>query len=275
MTENLPAPRNVTPLPAKAVKIPYAAFDKYAELAKQLGKECRELHHALQNVYSHCPPDQLTAGEQALDRYERFTRARIEKFYNSAERFDPEGAYDDDGTITKATASIHVSMLVGSFPNANPSDPEVYVKMLIEEVMAFECLTVTYLELAFRSIRRSAKFLPTISEVLEELKKQEDLWDKRTWDIARADITAKNLREKLDAEKLRRETETKAREERKRLANCPFSAGNAVWHSKFGDGTVQEVDGNKCTVLFDYDCTPKKVVSEFLEHRPTFDGASK
>jgi len=188
----------------------------------------------------------------------------------NSKKFDPEDAYEDDSyQIRKAQVAKHVSLLVGSFPNAAPGNPEVYVMMLVEEIIA-DAPSVPVLESTRRIIRRTQKFLPAISEVLEILK-EEKKWDK-CLDGFQCDDVAEALREKLDAEKQRREAEAKEREERNRIAALPFKTGDAVHHSKFGDGTVQEIDGNKCTVKFDSSDEPKKVVAEFIQHRVVIDG---
>ena len=250
----LPA-RNVTSLPSKAIEIPYAAFDNYWSELKHLSEASRDIRKAASDVYAHCPSSQLESGERQLARCERIKRD-IEELYEKRDQLDPEEAYDDDGNILRATVALHVSMLVGSFPNANPSDPKVYVGMLIKEVTAKPFITVTLLEAAFRSLRRSARFLPTISEVLSELE-QEDVYDERMDNLIGFDAVVDKLRKNLQAEKSRRE-------EAKKQQTSPFCEGDRVNHLKFGNGTVVAVDGEKVNVLFDHLQQEKRVVASFL-----------
>jgi DNA helicase-2/ATP-dependent DNA helicase PcrA len=44
----------------------------------------------------------------------------------------------------------------------------------------------------------------------------------------------------------------------------PFSAGDRVFHQKFGNGNVLHVDGNKLTIAFDR-AGEKRVVDSFVE----------
>jgi hypothetical protein len=281
-------PNNVTQLPTLAVvgnappvvknAQPYRAFDDYRKLAEQLSRASRNLSKALKSVYPHCPRDQITAAEEALAAFERYDRKRIKMFDEQSCLFNPDSAYDEDGEILRPIVASHVAMLVGSFPNANPPDPKVYVKMLIDEVAVAQYVTVTTIEAAFRSIRRTSKFLPTVSEVLAEIKKQEDAWTDLNEEIIFAEERADDLKDKIEEEKERRAVEAahpkpeapegflNAQSEKRQNTPHTFSVGDRVEHEKFGDGTVSEVDGNKHTVKFDKLAESKKVVGEFLRH---------
>jgi hypothetical protein len=80
--------------------------------------------------------------------------------------------------ITRRVVAEEVAMLIGSFPNANPTSPKVYVRMLIEEIMAANPSFVA-LEGTCRELRRTKTFAPTIAEVLEVLRKQEECWSEQ------------------------------------------------------------------------------------------------
>jgi hypothetical protein len=258
----------VTQLPAKNVAKPYRyrAFDDFANEAGRLASQYRLLEKAAQNVYSHCSSEALKHAEYLLAEYDRRDRERAERLDLAQREFEPDEAYDEDG-MTRSQVAKHVSLLIGSFPNANPGDPETYTKMLIEEIMA-AVVSVVSLETACRNIRRSAKFLPTISEVLEAIKEANSLWSKRWEAIECFEEAAEELRTKLTAEKDRRAQQEIQREKRK-LAPPAFTVGDRVEHQKFGRGTVSEVDGNKYTVKFDGLDEPKKMVAEFIEHAIT------
>jgi hypothetical protein len=69
---------------------------------------------------------------------------------------------------TKTDIAKHLALLVKSFPNAGSADCTVYGRMLCEDVAADQP-SASDIEAACRKIRRTSKFLPTISEVLEAI----------------------------------------------------------------------------------------------------------
>jgi hypothetical protein len=77
--------------------------------------------------------------------------------------------------INKATSPASVAetktelvLLVGAFPNSGKNDLRVYGRMLVEDVGAVRP-SVAALSLASRKLRRTARFVPTIAEVLEAI----------------------------------------------------------------------------------------------------------
>jgi hypothetical protein len=72
-----------------------------------------------------------------------------------------------------------VALLVGAFPGGAPSDPLVFVQMLIENVCAIDYLTLPALDAAIWQIVGTKKFIPAVSEVLEIVTKQQADWSKR------------------------------------------------------------------------------------------------
>lgn len=77
--------------------------------------------------------------------------------------------------ITKATSPASVAetktelaLLVGAFPNASKGDLRIFGRMLVEDVAA-QRPCVAALALACRRLRRTARFVPTIAEVLEAI----------------------------------------------------------------------------------------------------------
>jgi hypothetical protein len=250
---------NVTGKPVSLPGVSYAAFDDFTRSAKHAAKIYAGLEAAVKAVYEGCPSAALERGKSILGDYERFGCELIRGCERDVKLFEPDDAYDDDiGQITKGRVAKHIALLIGSFPNANPADPETYTKMLIEEVVA-AAPTVTALEAACRKVRRTAKFLPTISEVLAAIKEEQRAWDER-WDaINCADMEADTLRKKLEAESARRLAAELARAQAVPL----FAPGDRVSHEKFGFGVVDDVDGNKITVCFE-GCGLRKVVADFL-----------
>jgi hypothetical protein len=77
--------------------------------------------------------------------------------------------------ITKASSAAHgaevkseLALLVGAFPNSGKNDLPIYGRMLVEDVAA-QRPSVAALSLACRRLRRTARFVPTIAEVLEAI----------------------------------------------------------------------------------------------------------
>ena len=74
-----------------------------------------------------------------------------------------------------------ITVLMGSFPTAKIPEPEIFVRVLMDDVMALDPSFVE-MESTCRELRKTNKFMPSISEVIEELEKQQELWDRRrTW----------------------------------------------------------------------------------------------
>ena len=93
---------------------------------------------------------------------------------------DPSSWYDDNGEPPYAEVAKMVSILTGSFPTSNIPEPAIFGRVLMDDVMA---LKPSFLEMeaTCRVLRKTKKFMPSVSEVVEELEKQKKLWDRR-WD---------------------------------------------------------------------------------------------
>src|SRR5229473_3185304 len=66
---------------------------------------------------------------------------------------------------SKTQLANHLAVLLKSFPNAGKDDAEVFGRMLCEDVGAQQP-SVGGIEAACRHLRRTCRFIPTISEVL-------------------------------------------------------------------------------------------------------------
>jgi hypothetical protein len=96
----------------------------------------------------------------------------------------PQGWWpeDCDGSPARGEVAKMIAVLMGSFPTSKIPEPTIFVPVLLEDVMA---LNPDFLEMeaTCRALRTSKKFMPSISEVIEELEKQKKLWDRR-YDVA-------------------------------------------------------------------------------------------
>jgi hypothetical protein len=127
-------------------------------------------------------PDALRRARRAASWYEsRFrgsvTSGRLQKLENEC---DPDSWWeDDDGDVRQPEVAKMVAKLVGSWPTSNIPEPGVFVRALIDDVMALNPSFVSF-ESACRNLRRKLKFMPSISEILAELESQQDVWVQRS-----------------------------------------------------------------------------------------------
>src|SRR5262249_8471943 len=75
-----------------------------------------------------------------------------------------------------------VTVMVASFPNANPTDPDGYMKMLIEHIGVTNVCQLS-LESALREIVDTHKFAPAIAEVLSVIERHIEIWGERRFAI--------------------------------------------------------------------------------------------
>ena len=148
-----------------------------------------------------------------------------------AKKFEPDDAYDDNGEITKSQRKQAHCIADRELSKRKPGRSRTYTETLIEEVVAAAPM-VTTLEAACRKVRRTAKFLPTISEVLAAIEVEERVWDERWAAIDYADMEADTLRKKLEAESARR----LAAELASAQALPTFAPGDRVSHAKIWTG---------------------------------------
>ena len=72
-----------------------------------------------------------------------------------------------------------IAILMGSFPTSKIPEPEIFVRVLMDDVMALDPSFVE-MESTCRELRKTKKFMPSVSEVIEELEEQKKLWDRRS-----------------------------------------------------------------------------------------------
>jgi hypothetical protein len=112
-----------------------------------------------------------------LSKHDEATLAQCEA---ALERLDPASNYEDNGqgSLKRGVIGERIAVLVGAFPNAAPSDPAVFVRMLIESICSVD-LSLPALDAAIWQIVGTKKFIPAVSEVLEVVTKQQGDWSTR------------------------------------------------------------------------------------------------
>jgi hypothetical protein len=134
------------------------------------------------------------------DEHDEATLARC---IDTLARLDPPESYEDDdpdeGVLRREIVGERLAMLIGAYPNGAPSDPDAYVAMLLEEVAAIDGLMLPALDAACRDLRRTQKFLPAISEVVDVLKQHRTTWIERLCAIREIKRTFREAAEAVEA----------------------------------------------------------------------------
>ena len=156
-------------------------FDTFAADIEEMGDLFDKLDKVLKEATTRDftdPEYRLRPINNALNHVEAFGgfAEMIECCKEFAENYGPD---DESDEVRRVEVGRKVAQLVGCFPQANASDPAVYLVTLIDDVAATDAGLIE-IEAAFRKIRRkNNKFLPAISEVLSAIEKEEDAWSSR------------------------------------------------------------------------------------------------
>jgi len=185
---------------------------------------------------------------------------RLQKDWDAC---NPESWWPEDrDSPTYSQVAKMITVLMGSFPTSKIPEPEIFVHALMDDVMALDPSFVE-MESTCRELRKTNKFMPTISEVIEELEKQQKLWSRRrspllfledNYNDLRAEIasfkeTAPEEERKAKEEEAARIAARKAAEEarlakekaiaeRKAAKSQPIVVGDRVRNCRGGAGTV-------------------------------------
>ena len=143
-----------------------------------------------------------------------------------------------DRVIKQRFVSEQAAIPIGSFPNANPSSPEMYLRMLVEEIIAANP-RASALEATCRHIRRTATWLPTVAEFLKVLRTEMERWEERVWGESDLEHYRNRIEERKAAEEKRKAEEKAAeakREERLRQRRIEDmrKAYDAGWYQIVG-----------------------------------------
>jgi len=304
MTTNLPAIPKRGNLPAISTTIngrlpavvtqptrrPIRALNKFAERAEDLALYEQRLHKAFRDIklVTRYPHDDhahglLDGAADLLAQYDSRFRELAAELKRDGETFHPADAYDEDGNLTEARVRQHIGLLLASIPaGAKAGNPEVYLGMMVEEVMAQEGTSLAALESACSQIRLTLKFQPSIAEVIDAIVDQDNLWSPRWSAVDDCADYAEELRDELKiatelvaAEKAKREQQRLAYEEEKRIETerlhaAHVAVGDRVRHITAGGvGTVvgDDVPGraNYCSVRSDKSGRLIDVDRQYLE----------
>jgi hypothetical protein len=183
--------------------------DKGRALAKSKPPKFREFNrfvadmNELEEYYEQLNDNRFgRAGDEALasgdvDDHADWCQELVARCKAGLEQFDRRENYDDpdddESELSQEHVAKRITVMVASFPNANPSSPEGYMQMLIEHVAAVEGLTEVALESACREIVETQKFAPAISEVMEVVNKHVGQWGDRRFALHHVERTRLEL----------------------------------------------------------------------------------
>jgi hypothetical protein len=161
---------------------------------------------------------------------------------------------DRDGPVPGKVAKM-IALLMGSFPTSNIPEPEIFVPVLLDDVMALKPSFVE-MESTCRQLRQTKKFMPAISEVVETLREQQKLWARRDETFYCIEETYNDLRDQI--------ARAKAADDRKAAKSQPIVVGDRVRDPKLGSGTVTALvplDGGGTHYRVRFDASTERYVA--------------
>ena len=125
----------------------------------------------------------IQEAERVIEGFEMMgghTASRADACKKQWEECSPESWWpeDSDHPVYGEVARM-IAILMGSFPTSKIPEPKIFVRVLIDDVMALDPSFVE-MEATCRHLRKTKKFMPSISEVIETLEEQKKLWDRRS-----------------------------------------------------------------------------------------------
>lgn len=99
---------------------------------------------------------------------------------------------------TEATLADQVGDFLVSWPNPTPPDPAAFAQLLMTD-LADEGFADAVLVQAFRNLRRTAKFMPSIAEVIAECRAVIGRWRCAQLNAERVEAKRKEMQEALKA----------------------------------------------------------------------------
>lgn len=155
---------------AKLLDYNRADVEAIFNVAEQIGEAPNELarRHAVQKAEGIIELFEVTGGRQGCKRAQKLW-----------EQCHPESWWSEDGGgPAYSQVAKMITLLMGSFPTSKIPEPEIFVRMLLADVMEFYPSFVE-LESTCRELRKTKTFMPAIAEVIKELEKQQKLWADR------------------------------------------------------------------------------------------------
>jgi hypothetical protein len=264
-----------TPVPFKGAQelADFDAFDKgTAKLAALHSRIMEAARNIIGNDLIGLSNSSIVYAERLLEQcIEAETKAKCQKLAKMQEQLEPAEYMTDDG-ISAPYVVLMLTKFLCAFPTHNVPDPQAFLQILTEEVVSrspnWFALHSTLLKL-----RRTSKFVPTLSEVLEELDQSSARWMDQL-DVAESVLDA--IAELPSIIQQGRDEMAK-REQRRLEAQRPlqvddrvlhFATGTPVAH-RLGKGTVLAVGHSTIRVQFDKaEFGTREIIARFLLRLP-------
>jgi hypothetical protein len=252
----------------KKIRLLADSFDEIVSVQEDIVAAGKKL------AQSPSDPALLERAKEEANYYDRRFRTQIAsgELAKLKKECSPKGWWDDDDEVQQPEIAMMVAKLVGSFPTSNIPDPKVFVRVLIEDVMACNPSFVVF-DSACKKLRTELKFMPSVAEVVAEIERQDRMWDKRFFalsgieyrygdlvkliaesEVAVAAAEERRERERAAAEERawqraaaeeERERQRAAAEERRERERkyreakaAPLVVGDRVRHKTFGAGVT-------------------------------------
>jgi hypothetical protein len=169
---------------------------------------------------------------------ERYAISGSRKSIGDIKMLEPADWRNDDGVVRKSEVAKMIALLVGVLPAGNIPDIGIYVRFLIDDLVARQPGFLE-LECTCRTIRTKRKFMPSICEFVTELDQQLREWDER------ADALDEIEQQYVELVKLvastEQELEAEAEANRRKAAKAATKVvGDRVRHLNFGVGTITD-----------------------------------
>jgi hypothetical protein len=233
---------------AKPKPMAWRAFNRFVDSCDAL---CR-YREKLSRAFSETTPTMTIARLEGDAEYCRDLVARCKA---GLARFDDPANYEPDDDDDEFVVLSHdhiakrVTVMLASFPNANPTDPDGYVKMLIEHIGGTNVCQLS-LESALREIVDTHKFAPAIAEVLSVIERHIAIWRERQHAIRETEDRRLAAIEKLIECQCKQEQDQRERE----LAQAVNAVRNAMQSTR---KLAQQIEDKKLTIELEKEALAK------------------
>jgi len=166
-----------------AHRIDREAYNEFERFCISLVRDADEIARAIAEAKStiRIPEKALAIVSESLAAFQRrgiskaSLQERRERFRELA-KVEPEFAKDESGRLRREAVGAELMMLLGSFPTSNVPNSEVYSLNLLEDVLNADYDFLLSIYGGCREIRRTQKFMPSVSEVLEFIAENNAFW---------------------------------------------------------------------------------------------------